>query len=92
MDFIVGLPLTARKKDFIWVIVDRLTKTAHFIAVHTTYYVQDYVEIYMDQIVRLHGIPNTIISDRGTQFLARFWEQLHECLGTKLIRSSRHHS
>jgi transposase InsO family protein len=91
MDFIVGLPLTARKKDSIWVIVDRLTKTAHFIAVHTTYSVQQYAEIYMDQIVHLHGIPKTIISDRGTQFVAHFWEQLHECLGTKLICSSSYH-
>jgi transposase InsO family protein len=91
MDFIVGLPLTARKKDSIWVIVDRLTKTAQFNAVHTTYSVQQYAVLYMDQIVRLHGIPKTIISDRGTQFVARFWEQLHECLGTKLIRSSSYH-
>jgi hypothetical protein len=74
MDFIVGLPLTTRKKDCIWVIMDRLTKTADFIAVHTTYLVQQYAEIYMDQIVRLHGIPKTIISDRGTQFVARFSE------------------
>jgi hypothetical protein len=81
MDFIVGLPLTARKKDSIWLIVDRLTKTAHFIAVHTTYSVQQYVELYMDHIVRLHGI----------QFVACFWEQLHECLGTKLIRNSSYH-
>jgi hypothetical protein len=57
----VGLPLTARKKDSIWVIVDRLTKTAHFIVVHTTYSVQDYAELYIDQIVRLHGIPKTIV-------------------------------
>jgi hypothetical protein len=91
MDFIVGLPLTARKKDSIWVIVDRLTKTAHFIVVHTTYSVQQYAELYIDQIVRLHGIPKTIISHRETQFVARFWEQLHECLGTKLIRSSSYH-
>jgi hypothetical protein len=91
MDFIVGLPLTARKKDSIWVIVDRLTKTAHFIADHTTYSVQQYAEIYMDQIVRLHGISKTIISDRGTQFVARFWEQLHECLGTKFLRSSSYY-
>jgi hypothetical protein len=91
MDFIVGLPLTSRKKDSVWVIVDKLTKTAHFIAVHTTYSVQQYTEIYMDQIVLLHGIPKTIISDRGTQFVARFREQLHECLGTKLIHSSSYH-
>jgi hypothetical protein len=88
MDVIVGLRLTARKKDSIWVIVYRLTNTAHFIAVHTTYLVQQYAELYMDQIVCLHGIPKTIIFDRGTQFIARFWEQLHECLGTKLIYSS----
>jgi transposase InsO family protein len=91
MNFIVGLSLTARKKDSIWVIVDRLTKTAHFIVVHTTYSMQQYAELYMDQIVRSHGIPKTIISDRGTQFVAHFWEQLHECLGTKLIRSSSYH-
>jgi hypothetical protein len=91
MDFIVGLLLTARKKDSIWVIVDRLTKTTHFIVVHTTYSVQHYAEIYMDQIVCLHGISKTIISDRGTQFVAHFWEQLHECLGTKLIHSSSYH-
>jgi hypothetical protein len=91
MDFIVGLPLTARKKDSISVIVDRLTKTTHFIVVHTTYSARQYAELYMDHIVRLHGIPKTIISDRGTQFVACFWEQLHECLGTQLIRSSSYH-
>jgi hypothetical protein len=72
MDFIVGLPLTARKKDSIWVIMDKLTKTAHFIAVLTTYSVQQYEELYIDQIVRLHGILKAIISDRGTQFVACF--------------------
>jgi hypothetical protein len=90
MDFIVGLPLTARKKDssgLSW--TD--SPTTHFIAVHTTYSVQQYAEIYLDQIVRLHGILKTIISDRGTQFVARFWEQLHDCLGTKLICSSSYH-
>jgi transposase InsO family protein len=71
--------------------VDRLIKTTHFIAAHTTYSVQQYAKIYMDQIVRLHGIPKTIISDRGTQFVACFWEQLHKCLGTKLICSSSYH-
>jgi hypothetical protein len=91
MDYIVSFPLTARKKDSIWVIVDRLTKTAHFMAVHTTYSVQQYADLYMDQIVSLHGIPKTIISDIGTQFVSRFWEQLHECLGTKLTRSSSYH-
>jgi hypothetical protein len=63
MDFIVGLPLTPWKHDSIWVIVDQLTKTAHFIPVHTTYSVERYVEIYVDLIVRLHGVPKTILSD-----------------------------
>jgi hypothetical protein len=85
MDLIVGLPLTHRKHDSIWVIVDRLTKTAHFIPVHTTYSAERYAKIYVDLIVRLHGVPKTILSDRGTQFVARFWEQVHESLGTKLI-------
>ena len=64
MDFIVGLPNTSQKHDSNWVIVDRLTKTAHFIPVNTTYPDKKYVEIYLDQIVRLHGVPKTIISDR----------------------------
>jgi transposase InsO family protein len=71
--------------------VDRLTKTTHFIAIHATYSVQHYAELYMDQIVCLHGITKTINSDRRTQFVARFLEQLHECLGTKLICSSSYH-
>jgi hypothetical protein len=73
MDFIVGLPLTSRNHDSIWVVVDRLTKTAHFIAVNSTYSAKDYAEIYLDRVVRLHGIPKTIISDRGPQFISRFW-------------------
>jgi hypothetical protein len=91
MDFIVGLPNTSRKHDSIWVIVDRLTKTAHFVPVHTTCNAKKYAEIYLDQIVRLHGIPRTIISDSGTLFVSRFWEQLQNALGTKLIRSSAYH-
>jgi len=65
MDFIVGLPNTAQKHDSIWVIVDRLTKTAHFIPGHTTYNAKKYAEIYLDYIVYRHGVPKTIISDRG---------------------------
>jgi IS30 family transposase len=91
IDFIVGLPLTYRNHDSIWVVVDRLTKTAHFIAVNSTYSTKDYAEIYLDCVVRLHGIPKTIISDRGPQFICHFWEQLHKSLGTKLIRSSAYH-
>jgi hypothetical protein len=91
MDFIVGLPNTSQKHDSIWVIIDRLTKTTHFLPVHTTYSAKKYAEVYLEQIVRLHGVPKTIISDRGPQFIARFWEQLQSALGTKLMRSSAYH-
>jgi hypothetical protein len=72
MDFIVGLPLTARKFNSIWVIVDRLTKSAHFIPVNTSYNVQKYVKIYVARVLCLHRVPKMIISDRGSQFVARF--------------------
>ena len=91
MDFITGLPMTQEGHDSIWVIVDRLTKSAHFIPVHTTYHVGKYVELYISQIVRLHGVPRTIILDRGPRFIACFQEHLHQALGTKLIRSSAYH-
>jgi hypothetical protein len=92
MHFIVGLPLTARKFDLIWVIVDHLSKSAHFIPVNTKYRVEKYAEIYIAQVLCLHGVPKTIISDRGSQFIAHFWEQLHTSLGTHLIHSPAYHS
>jgi len=91
MDFIVGLPRTQKGYDSIWVVVDRLTKSAHFLPVKTLYLAKKYAELYVDRILCFHGVPKTIISDRGTQFVARFWEQLHASLGTHLIRSSAYH-
>src|SRR5438105_1114942 len=91
MDFIVGLPRTRKGYDSIWVILDRLTKTAHFISVNTIYRAKIYAELYISRIVCLHGVPKTITSDRGPQFVARFWEQLQESLRTKLIHSSAYH-
>ena len=91
MDFIVGLPNTSKGYDSIWVIVDRFTKVAHFLPVKTSYTARQNAQLYLDRIVSLHGIPKTIISDRGEQFSARFWEQFHAALGTQLIRSSAYH-
>ena len=91
MDFIVGLPRTQQCYDSIWVIVDRLTKSAYFLLVKAIYRAKKYAELYIDRILCLHGVPKTIISDRGTQFVAHFWEQLDACLGTHLIRSSAYH-
>jgi hypothetical protein len=88
----VGLPHTSYGYNSIWVNVNRLTKPAHFIPISTTYRVRQYVELYISDIIRYHGIPKTIIFDRLSIFVARFWEQLHECLGTHLIRSSAYHS
>jgi hypothetical protein len=66
MDFIVSLPMVALKFDSIWVIVDRLSKSTHFIHVNTKYRVEKYAEIYMARGLCLHGVPKTIISDRGS--------------------------
>jgi hypothetical protein len=70
MDFIVGLPKTSKGLDSIWVIVDRLTKLAHFLLVKAEYHVMVYAKLYIDWIVSLHGVPKTITSDRGTQFVS----------------------
>jgi hypothetical protein len=88
MDFIVGLPRTRDGYDSIWVIVDRLTKVAHFIPVKTTYSGAQLAELYMSRIVCLHGVPKKIVSDRGTQFTSRCWKRLHESMDTKLNFSS----
>ena len=91
MDFIVGLPRTSKGYDFIWAIVDRLTKVAHFIPVKTTYKGSQLAELYMARIVCLHSVPKKIVSDRGSQFTSRFWKSLHESMDTKLNFSSAYH-
>jgi site-specific recombinase len=91
MDFIVGLPLTARKCNLIWVIVDGLTKSTHFILVNTNYNVQKYAKIYIAHVLCLHRVLKMIISDQGSQFITRFWEQLHASLETNLIHSLAYH-
>ncbi|WVZ93428.1 hypothetical protein U9M48_039406, partial [Paspalum notatum var. saurae] len=91
MDFIAGLPRTQKGYDSIWVIVDRLTKSAHFLPVKTYYTAAKYAKLYMSRVVSLHGVPQTITSDRGSLFVSHFWEQLQDALGTNLIRSSAYH-
>jgi hypothetical protein len=88
IDFIVGLPRTTARYDSIWVIVDRLAKVAHFIPVRTNYTGAKLAELYMTQIVCLHGVPKKIVSDRGSEFTSRFWKKLHESLDTQLNSSS----
>jgi hypothetical protein len=91
MDFIVGLPRTAKGYDSIWVIIDRLTKIAHFLPVKVKYPIITYAELYIARILILHGVPKIIVSDRELQFVSKFWEELHKSLGTKLLHSSTYH-
>jgi len=88
MDFIVGLPRTQMGYDSIWVIVDRLTKVAHYIPMKTTY---SGAKLYMERIVCLHAVPKKIVSDRGTQFTSHLWQKLHESMDKKLNFSSAYH-
>jgi hypothetical protein len=91
MDFITGFPKSSHGNDSIWVIVDRLTKVAHFIPIKTTYKGSQLADLYLSRIVSLHGVPKTIVSDRCTQFTSIFWKQLHQALGTKLAFSTAYH-
>ena len=91
MDFVTGLPLTPKKKDAIWVVVDKLTKLAHFISVKTDYPLDKLVALYISEIMRLHGVPLSIISDRDPRFTSRFWKKFQEALGTKLSFSTAFH-
>ena len=91
MDFVVGLPLTGRMHDSVWVVVERLTKSAHFLPVRTDYSLDKLAELYISEIVRLHGIPISIILDRDLRFTSRFWGKLQEALGTRLNFSTTFH-
>ena len=84
MDFVMGLPKSQGQKDAIWVIVDRLTKCAHFIAIRSNWKPAKLAELYLQHIVRLHSIPSSIVSDRDGRFISEFWKKLHEGLGTQL--------
>jgi hypothetical protein len=91
MDFVVGLPRAPSGQDAIWVIVDRLTKSAHFVPFKITDSMQKLAELYIREIVRLHGVPVSIVSDRDPRFTSKFWKRLQEAMGTKLNFSTAYH-
>ena len=91
MDFIMGLPKTTNGYDAIRVIVDRLTKSAHFLPVKKTSTLEKLEEVYVKEIVRLHGVTKSIISDHDTRFTSHFWKCIQEALGTKLKYSTMFH-
>jgi hypothetical protein len=72
MDFVIGLPRTQSGDDFLWVILDRLTKVAHFISIKMTYIGPQLVELYSSRIVCFHGVPMRIVPSIGTQFILMF--------------------
>ena len=91
MDFVTGLPRTQRQHDAIWVIVDRLTKSAHFLPINVEDSLEKLAKLYVDEIVRLHRVPVSIVSDRDPRFTSRFWPSLQAALGARLHFSTAFH-
>ena len=92
MDFVTGLSKTRRKNDTVWVINNRLTKSAHFLPIRVNLPLQQLTELYVFEIVRLHGVLVSIVSDRDIQFTSRFWRALQEVFGIALNYSTAFHA
>ena len=91
MEFLTGLPSTPRGYNAIWVIVDRLTKSTHFIMIGINFLVPKLEEIYILVIVKLHGVPSSVVSDRDPIFTSNFWKRVQDALGFKPRLSSAYH-
>jgi hypothetical protein len=91
VNFIANFPRIMKKHDSIMVVVDKLTKETHFIPVKTTHKEANIAEVYMKQIVRLHGVPNVIVSDRDQKLTSNFWKGLFKRFGTNINLSTMYH-
>jgi len=91
MDFITKLPKTPCGYDSIWVVVDRLTKSAQFIPIRESFSVEKLADIYIREVVRYHGVPMSIVSDRDSRFTSRFWQSFQNQMGSKILMSTAYH-
>jgi hypothetical protein len=91
MDFIFGLPNTPTGEDSIWVVIDCLTNSAHFIPIKVKDPMDKLARFYVQNMVRLHGVPSAIISNRDSCFTSRFWQSLQKEIGTKLKFNTTFH-
>ena len=82
MDFVTHLPRTLRGHDVVWVIVDRLTKSTHFLAVLMTFTLEEFYKWYIQEIIQLHGVPVSIVSDRDPRFTTHFWKSFQRVIVT----------
>ena len=91
MDFVTHFPRIQWRHDAVWVIVDRLTKSAHFLAVRMTFTLEEFCRLYIHEIVRLHGVLVSIVSDKDLMFTAHFWKSFQKAMGTQLTMSTTFH-
>ena len=87
MDFVTYFPRTPQRQDVVWVIVDWLTKLAHFLVVWMTFTLEEFFRLYIREIVRLHGVSFSIVSDRDPKITAHFWKSFQKDMGTQLTMS-----
>ena len=91
MDFVTHFPRTPRRHDVVWVIVDQLTKSTHFLVVRMTFTLEEFYRLYIREIVQLHGVPVSIVSDRDPKFTTHFWKSFQKAMGTQLTMSTAFH-